>query len=732
MTKITDFLQTPIGLCAVISTSLFLGTCSSFADEYTGPALEHSQSDFGGVGLMQMPTARMMDEGEFTLNLTNNDEYINYAVSMQIFPWLESTIRYTQVHDLLYSDDANFSGSTKYTDKSIDAKLHLVDESFWLPEVSVGLRDIGGTGLFDGEYIAGSKQIGPLDFTLGIGWGYLGNRGNLSNKTSASIDCGRDTSFTSTGGSVEFGRFFTGCRSVYGGVEYQTPFEPLVLKVEYDGNDYQSDFPVTSGNVAMPVDSPWNVGMVYTLADWAKLRLSYERGNTFTAGISVGTNLAKLRPGWVDDEKPDYKPNTPTSELTQEQWEQLTEDLRTIAGYQQVSVYQDGSTLTVEGEQKKYRDRKIGEERAALLLANSGLKARTYKIVATSYDQPVTQTEINAHAYRRVAENDYPNAKFDDARKPQETSPVAGDLKAQSRDTWSFGLSPSLKQSFGGSESFYMYSVGVNADSSLRMGRHFILSGGLYGDIANNYDRFKYTVPPDGTDLKRVRTLARQYLDQNILVSNLQLTYLDRWSDSLYVQGYGGYLESMFAGVGSEVLYRPMDSNWAFGMDGNYVKQRDPNSVLGLYSEEVHYDPQTSRNYRVQTGAMTGHATVYWQPQFWSLLDNTLLKVSAGQYLTEDKGVTVDFSKQFDSGVIVGVYAAKTNLSASEYGEGSFTKGFYISLPLDVMTVKPSVSRANISWQPLTRDGGQMLNRKYHLFNLTDARSPWFTREIQE
>ncbi|TQP72138.1 YjbH domain-containing protein, partial [Vibrio cholerae] len=68
----------------------------------------------------------------------------------------------------------------------------------------------------------------------------------------------------------------------------------------------------------------------------------------------------------------------------------------------------------------------------------------------------------------------------------------------------------------------------------------------------------------------------------------------------------------------SEILYRPLGKNWAIGVDGNYVKQRDPSSTFGLYEQERQYDPQTGRYYRVQTGTVTGHATLYWQPQFWS------------------------------------------------------------------------------------------------------------------
>jgi hypothetical protein len=117
--------------------------------------------------------------------------------------------------------------------------------------------------------------------------------------------------------------------------------------------------------------------------------------------------------------------------------------------------------------------------------------------------------------------------------------------------------------------------------------------------------------------------------------------------------------------------------------------------------------------------APTGHITGYWQPEF---VDNVLLKMSVGQYLAKDKGVTVDLSKRFDSGVLVGVYATKTNVSADEYGEGDFTKGFYISSPLDLFTVTPNRGRAQVNWTPLTRDGGQMLGRKYQLYNLTSDR----------
>ena len=48
--------------------------CQAHAEMYAAPVTP-SQSDFGGVGLMQVPTARMAKEGEFSLNFRDNDQY---------------------------------------------------------------------------------------------------------------------------------------------------------------------------------------------------------------------------------------------------------------------------------------------------------------------------------------------------------------------------------------------------------------------------------------------------------------------------------------------------------------------------------------------------------------------------------------------------------------------------------------------------------------------------------
>ncbi|STF33862.1 putative lipoprotein [Escherichia coli] len=60
-----------------------------YGETYPAP-IGPSQSDFGGVGLLQTPTARMAREGELSLNYRDNDQYRYYSASVQLFPWLEN------------------------------------------------------------------------------------------------------------------------------------------------------------------------------------------------------------------------------------------------------------------------------------------------------------------------------------------------------------------------------------------------------------------------------------------------------------------------------------------------------------------------------------------------------------------------------------------------------------------------------------------------------------------
>tara|TARA_Y100001956_G_scaffold5226_1_gene4693 strand:- start:25934 stop:28132 length:2199 start_codon:yes stop_codon:yes gene_type:complete len=697
-----------------------------------------SQTDFGGTGLMQTPTARMAEEGEFNIGASVNDDYHHYMVSLQLMSWFETTIRYTRVPDLYFSNDPEYSGDNLYTDKGIDFKLRLLEESYWLPEASIGVRDFGGTGLFDAEYLATTKRFGNLDFTLGLGWGYLGQSGNTTNPFCKFSDkyCTRPSDFKGTGGSVDFERWFKGPASLFGGIEYQTPYEPLRLKIEYDSNDYSQDFPVTRGGKSMTQHTPWNFGVNYRLGDWGDAKLSYQRGDTLTLGFNIYTNFNDMKAIWRDNPKPkaQLRPSEESSD-----WQKVATQIEANAGYKQNTIARQGDTLVITGEQTKYRDRDEALDRTAAILANSSdASIDTFKVIEVQNGMPLTETVIDRREYVDAANHISIDSDVTETFVTQE--PNAGETVqlATTKQRWDYGIDPVLKQSVGAPESFYLYSIGLNAKSNFWLTDNVELAGSVYFNLTDNYDKFNYVeYSPHVRNYAtpRVRTMFRAYVHDNpVRLNRLQLTWFEQPTESVYTQAYGGYLESMFAGVGGEVLYRPLNANWAVGADANLISQRDPDSWFGVYDEDYFFydestcnDPIPQCQAYVLSQGTTGHVSGYYMPQ-WQFLDNTLFKVSAGKFLGGDIGARVDFSKQFKSGVLVGAYATFTDLTAEEYGEGSYNKGFYVSIPMDLMTIKPSTSRATIAWEPITRDGGQMLRKQYYLFYRTDARSQWSQR----
>ena len=526
---------------------------------------------------------------------------------------------------------------------------------------------------------------------------------------------------------MDYERWFKGSTAIFGGVEYQTLYTPLRFKLEYDSNDYSEDFPVVRGGADMTPHTPWNFGVLYRLGHMADLRLSYERGDTLVAGLSLYTNFNKMPSFWRDTPTPKASDKQP-AELSQVDWERVTEDLDKIAGYQNTKIYAKGNTVAIVGEQKKYRDRNEAHEKAAAVLTNQVPESvDTFTINERNRGLVANQKVISKDKYLDYAQVNYVNPKIEDAVSSSNNKPQ-GEATYDGYKRFDWGFAPKLVQTLGSAEDFYLFSVGLNGNASYWLTDNLEIGGSLYWDWYNNYDKFVYVTPPDGTTIPRVRTMFRAYQNEHdITMSNLQLTWFQEYSETIDQQFYAGYLESMFAGVGTELLYRPQGSNWAIGADVNLISQRDPQSYFGVYTDKWQNIPEYGRPFQVIDQGFTGFVSGYYYPQ-WEFLSDTMIQLDIGQFLGGDKGAQLNFAKQFKSGVIAGVFASVSDLSAEEFGEGSFTKGFYISIPYDIMTVKPSNNRANFSWQPLTRDGGQKLGRKYNLIELTDDRNPWYQR----
>lgn len=262
--------------------------------------LRPTASDWGLVGLLQTPTARMHPAGSLGLTYTRTDPYGRLSVVTQPFDWMEAGFRYVDVSNQLYGPA--IAGDQTYKDKSFDMKLRLMQESAWQPQLAVGIRDLAGTGLFAGEYVVASKRTGNFDWSLGLGLGYAGGRGNLRNPLSVlspKFDQ-RPGGYSGSGGEFSITQYFRGPTALFGGVQWQSPWEPLVLKAEIDGNAYQRE----PFSTTLPQRSPLNVGLVYRFGDWGEASLAYERGNTLMAGFTLRSQLNQVSIPKIADPPP--------------------------------------------------------------------------------------------------------------------------------------------------------------------------------------------------------------------------------------------------------------------------------------------------------------------------------------------------------------------------------------------------------------------------------------------
>ena len=78
----------------------------------------------------------------------------------------------------------------------------------------------------------------------------------------------------------------------------------------------------------------------------------------------------------------------------------------------------------------------------------------------------------------------------------------------------------------------------------------------------------------------------------------------------------------------------------------------------------------------------------------------------------------MEIGRRFASGIEVGGFATLTNVSAAQFGEGSFDKGLYVRIPLSLFGAD-SRGRGGVLIRPIQRDGGQRLSVDNPLWEVT-------------
>ena len=637
-----------------------------------------SASDFGVTGLIDTPTARMQGDGTLTTTAAVQSRTNSYAITYQATPWLETTFRYTGFNDWFYYD------------RNYEAKVRLWQEQDYLPQVAIGIRDLVGTGFYGSEYLVASKAVGDFDFTLGMGWGRLAGNGGINNPLiqlsegfgSRQADIGR-------GGQLSTGLFFSGEKAgFFGGIHYQPESLPVSLMLEYNPDQYDGAF-----YYGVPRhNSPWSAAVKWDVLPGVSLSLSRQHEQEWGIELSAALDTKSLtprRPAPIFMSSLDMAPQDLPPQLKRRDWyDMLLFDVeRSGLFLLEASIEPSSHTAILVMGNDQYP---VWADAIAKMTALADLHlpstVNTFRIIA----------EENGHRVQTIQLR-RPSLAYGKSKQllERQISVLSG------RNL----VSPQRKTSFVQKKVFFDVGVGTrfqlfdpddparyqlytNVGISAALPRSWTLTAAYGIDITNNFDESRRIT--SGSALTPVRSDIVRYLTEGD--TGLESLYLEKRGSAykgLHYRVFGGVLEEMYSGFGGEVLYQPFQSRLAYGLSANWVRQRDYDKSF------KHLDYQTA----------TAFASVYWASPFY----NFDIAVHAGKYLAKDMGATLEVRRTFNNGWMVGLWATMTDVSAEDFGEGSFDKGMFFKIPFAGLFGRNSRSSLNTSIRPIQRDGGQRL-----------------------
>ena len=763
---------------------------------------------YGITGLIDMPSAEMQPDAQFTVTSAFFGGYLRNTIAVQILPGLETAFRYSVLEDMLGGP-----GSSTLYDRSFDGKLRLIQEGPQWPSVVIGLQDFLGTGVYSGEYFAATKNFlgGDLKLTGGIGWGRFAGTNGVDNPLcqAANRFCDRTPS-VGAGGTVDVGQFFSGDEAgFFGGVEWRTPIEDLVFKAEYSDDDYDRER--VQGSFSPNI--PFNFGLEYRPLEGIEVGVYYMYGSEFGLRLSLSANpfrplseidgesaprplMARPQPEttagrtlfgdihellggepattsfaasgitgveietgadgvrWARAELPasagyvcpDQEARAIDAEygvidavsfrhpdgtlvctvaLRPAGRQAIRRSVRASAEYP-TEWYGDAAKrgeivealvaeldadrlglfgielgprrVTVYIENTKFRSmpRAIGRT-ARALSATMPASVELFEIIPVEGSLPVLSVLLERSALEdQVERPDAARAAWLAARvgdaAPGDWGAVEGTLEQFPRLTWA--INPAVPVNLFDPDSPVRFDVSLVAEG----GVEFLPGLSLNGAVAKRaFGTLDQNDADNDSELPRVRSdIARYQSEGDPAISRLTADYVTKLGDDLYGRLSGGLLERMFGGVSAEVLWKPARQSWGFGGEINYVKQRGFKQLFSF------------RDYDI----VTGHASVYWDTGWYGMSS----QVDAGRYLAGDWGGTLSLKRRFANGWEIGGFFTITEVPFDEFGEGSFDKGIFLTIPFNWFLPYESRSEFSTVLRPLTRDGGQRLvisNRLY-------------------
>ena len=494
----------------------------------------------------------------------------------------------------------------------------------------------------------------------------------------------RGTGGSGKGGTLGNINWFKGEASAFYGATYKLT-DKLKLLSEYTPDTMLRE------RSYIDIKSPWNFGSSYQLNKYLNISAHYLHGSQFsiTAHLAVNPNDPPMRGGMELAPVPMRLRGEKVSPVLQTN-EVVIRKVLTADRFEIYYLEFENNTVKIGINNTKFRSQAQAVGRIASTLQRFTSDAITIATISFySEDLQLVSYQVDLE---KVTKEQYYPVKPDIKNQ----SITAIDLKPLpgSNDTQRFnwGVGPYFAHRLFNPDLPLSMETGIEVAASYRLAPGLKISGAVRKSLLTNLTDNKRR---SNSVLPRVHSDWPLYdlAGQSGHIHELAISYFDNLAPGLYGRAHAGFLEPFFAGVGAEILYKPAQWPIGIGVDVHRVRKRDYDMRLDLLDYET----------------TVGHLSLYYDAG--GRFD---VEINAGRYLAGDWGMTTTISREFGSGWEVGGYATLTDVPFDTFGEGSFDKAIYVSIPLDWITSTPNKAQRILTLRPITRDGGA---------NLASARS---------
>ena len=676
--QINKTIKTAVSII-IISSSLFLPhNAASDAQRVTA-------GNFGLPGIIDLPTALRFPDGELVVTQQLHESLARASISFQALPRVGVSFSYSG-HGI---NGGEAYGRVNH-DRSFDAQISILDEKTYFPAISLGLRDFIGTGWYSSEYIVGTKSMGNLEFTVGLGFGRLAGRNSFSNPLvalSSKFESRQPSRKSSDrGGTLGNITWFQGAAAAFYGVQYHLR-ENIKVLAEYtpDTMSLESSY--------LDVKSPWNFGASYQLNDYVNLSAQYLHGSqlSVTANVNVNPGRPPLMGGKELAPVPMRLRGKDSLSININD-EAIIRKVLTADRFEIHYLNFDTNSVAIGISNIKFRSQAQAVGRIASTLQR--FTADDIKIANISFFSQDLQLVSYQVDLEKVTNEQY--------------SPVATDIETQSinavdlkpspvsnsRKPFNWGVGPYVAHRLFNPDLPLSMETGIEVASSFQLTPGLKISGAIRKSILTNLTdnerRSNSVLPRVHSDWP-----LYDFAGQSGHIHELALSYFKNLAPGIYGRAHAGLLEPFFAGVGGEILYKPAQSPIGIGIDIHRVRKRDYEMRFDLLDYET----------------TVGHLSLYYDAG--RMFD---IEINAGRYLAGDWGATTTISRKFGSGWEVGGYATLTDVPFDTFGEGSFDKAIYVSVPIDWIVSSPNRTKRRLTLRPITRDGGAQLSSARRLY----------------